>query len=262
MTKKAVFLDADGTIYSHTTNRIPESSKAALKELAEREDIDVYLSSGRSSCTICELEEVMSYFDGFNLANGGEIKVKNGKEINNYFPASFSRKFISRLEELKISYGAVVKNKYYRLFYTDEVRESIEKVLKAPSIDILEGTFNHHDEVIEFWVICTFDEVKQLEKEFPDATFYFWGRNGADVVPGKRSKATGIKTILDTLGYNIENTFAIGDSFNDIPMFQLVNTSICMGQGSDEVKAKAKYVTDDIEKDGFAKAVRKYILSK
>jgi hydroxymethylpyrimidine pyrophosphatase-like HAD family hydrolase len=47
---------------------------------------------------------------------------------------------------------------------------------------------------------------------------------------------------------------------NDVVMFSKGGFSIAMGNSSDEVKAQASVVTDSNENEGFAKAVRKFIL--
>ncbi|WP_131116420.1 Cof-type HAD-IIB family hydrolase [Lichenihabitans psoromatis] len=52
----------------------------------------------------------------------------------------------------------------------------------------------------------------------------------------------------------------IGDMPNDIPMFRKSGFSIAMGNASDEVKAQAHAVTVSTEHEGFAKAVRRFIL--
>ena len=52
----------------------------------------------------------------------------------------------------------------------------------------------------------------------------------------------------------------IGDMPNDIPMFRKSGYSIAMGNASDDVKAQTHAVTDDTEHEGFAKAVRRFIL--
>jgi hydroxymethylpyrimidine pyrophosphatase-like HAD family hydrolase len=43
-------------------------------------------------------------------------------------------------------------------------------------------------------------------------------------------------------------------------MFRESGLSIAMGNASDEVKAQAREVTDSNENDGFARAVRNFIL--
>ena len=52
----------------------------------------------------------------------------------------------------------------------------------------------------------------------------------------------------------------IGDMPNDIPMFRKSGFSIAMGNSSNDVKAQAHAVTDSTEHEGFAKAVRQFIL--
>ena len=52
----------------------------------------------------------------------------------------------------------------------------------------------------------------------------------------------------------------IGDMPNDVLMFRKSGFSIAMGNASDEVKAKARAVTDSNQDEGFAKAVRKFVL--
>jgi hydroxymethylpyrimidine pyrophosphatase-like HAD family hydrolase len=47
---------------------------------------------------------------------------------------------------------------------------------------------------------------------------------------------------------------------NDVLMFRNSGFSIAMGNSSDEVKAQASAVTDSNEYEGFAKAVRKFVL--
>ena len=51
---------------------------------------------------------------------------------------------------------------------------------------------------------------------------------------------------------------AFGDNGNDIPMFLKAGLSICMGNGSDEVKRIADYVTDNIWDDGLYNALKYY----
>jgi hydroxymethylpyrimidine pyrophosphatase-like HAD family hydrolase len=52
----------------------------------------------------------------------------------------------------------------------------------------------------------------------------------------------------------------MGDMPNDVLMFRKSGFSIAMGNASDEVKAQASVVTESNENDGFANAVRKFVL--
>jgi hydroxymethylpyrimidine pyrophosphatase-like HAD family hydrolase len=57
-----------------------------------------------------------------------------------------------------------------------------------------------------------------------------------------------------------EEIATIGDMPNDVLMFRKSGFSIAMGNASDEVKSQASVVTDSNQDEGFAKAVRKFIL--
>ena len=72
------------------------------------------------------------------------------------------------------------------------------------------------------------------------------------------SKAAGMELILRHLGVDAENTLAIGDSTNDLPMFRLAKHTVCMGDGMDEVKGLCEYVTDSVMADGIEKALKHY----
>ena len=79
----------------------------------------------------------------------------------------------------------------------------------------------------------------------------FAAREGADVIYKDASKAEGIKALLEYYGMSREDVIAFGDSMNDYDMIHYVQHGIVMGNGLDEVKAVADYVTSDLHKDGI-----------
>ena len=50
----------------------------------------------------------------------------------------------------------------------------------------------------------------------------------------------------------------LGDAANDIEMLTFSGIGVAMGNAKPEVKAYADYVTDDIDNDGWAKALKHY----
>lgn len=66
------------------------------------------------------------------------------------------------------------------------------------------------------------------------------------------NKKTGIDLVLGHLDHGRELTFAFGDSENDLPMADAVETFVAMGNAFDHVKAEAAYVTDSVYDDGVA----------
>jgi Cof subfamily protein (haloacid dehalogenase superfamily) len=81
-----------------------------------------------------------------------------------------------------------------------------------------------------------------------------------DVTNPQATKGGVALTLAKLLKISTDQIATIGDMPNDVLMFQKSGLSIAMGNASDEVKAKASEVTDTNENDGFAKAVRKFVL--
>ena len=77
-----------------------------------------------------------------------------------------------------------------------------------------------------------------------------------EIVPKGYSKATAIRYITDYLKIPMEDTVAIGDSNNDLPMLKYAHTSIAMGNSSKQVLETADYITTDVDKDGIWNALR------
>ena len=81
-----------------------------------------------------------------------------------------------------------------------------------------------------------------------------------DVTHPQANKGTVVATLSKLLNIPPAQIATIGDMPNDVLMFRKSGFSIAMGNSSDEVKAQASAVTDSNENEGFAKAVRKFVL--
>jgi Cof subfamily protein (haloacid dehalogenase superfamily) len=84
--------------------------------------------------------------------------------------------------------------------------------------------------------------------------------NFLDVTHPDANKGAVALTLAKRLNIAPEQVATIGDMPNDVLMFKKSGLSIAMGNASDAVKAQASAVTDSNEDDGFAKAVRKFVL--
>jgi len=82
--------------------------------------------------------------------------------------------------------------------------------------------------------------------------------NVVEFVPKGTSKATGIKWLCNHLDIPLDETYAIGDSVNDLEMLESVGHGIAMGNSMPPVKEIAEYVTSDISDDGVKNALKHY----
>jgi hydroxymethylpyrimidine pyrophosphatase-like HAD family hydrolase len=81
-----------------------------------------------------------------------------------------------------------------------------------------------------------------------------------DVTHPLANKGTVVETLSKLLNIPPAQIATMGDMPNDVLMFRKSGFSIAMGNASDEVKAQASAVTDSNQNEGFAKAVRKFVL--
>jgi Cof subfamily protein (haloacid dehalogenase superfamily) len=81
-----------------------------------------------------------------------------------------------------------------------------------------------------------------------------------DVTHPLANKGRVVEVLAQRLGIRTDQIATIGDGDNDTLMFAKGGLSIAMGEADDDVKAKADVVTDSNDDDGFAKAVRKFLL--
>jgi carbohydrate kinase (thermoresistant glucokinase family)/Cof subfamily protein (haloacid dehalogenase superfamily) len=81
-----------------------------------------------------------------------------------------------------------------------------------------------------------------------------------DVTHPQANKGAVVTPLSKLLNIPPAQIATIGDMPSDVLMFRNSGFSIAMGNSSDEVKARARAVTDGNENDGFARAVRTFIL--
>ena len=71
-------------------------------------------------------------------------------------------------------------------------------------------------------------------------------------------KDIGIQEILQYYNLDVSQIMAFGDGDNDVKMLEIAGIAVAMGNGNENVKAVADYVTDDIDQDGIANALYHY----
>lgn len=82
-----------------------------------------------------------------------------------------------------------------------------------------------------------------------------------DVTHPQANKGTVVTYLSKALSIPLDRIATIGDMPNDVLMFKKSGFSIAMGNSSDEVKEQASAVTDSNGDEGFANAVRKFVLN-
>jgi Cof subfamily protein (haloacid dehalogenase superfamily) len=73
-------------------------------------------------------------------------------------------------------------------------------------------------------------------------------------------KGVALRLLAAELGIPMERVAAIGDSYNDLPLLRAAGFAIAMGSAPDSLKAEADAVVADVEHDGVAEAIDRFVL--
>lgn len=85
---------------------------------------------------------------------------------------------------------------------------------------------------------------------------------GIQITHHLADKFHGVEALRKLVDIPKENTLAIGDGDNDVPLFENAVVRVAMGNATDQLKAKADYVVATVDNDGFAEAMHKYVMQK
>lgn len=139
-------------------------------------------------------------------------------------------------------------------------------MLKIKERHIKEGfykgkTFDDPEINFDKLVIWT-NENSNFEKFYEEFSnifeFIHRGEGFYELVPLGFSKASGIEYLLEHLDIDHENTYAIGDSTNDLAMLKYVKNSIAMGNSNPLLFDLVSFVTKYLEEDGIYYALKHY----
>lgn len=275
--KKIVFFDIDGTVWDWN-GVIPDSAVRAIKMLKDKGNIPI-ICSGRSKGHIRDKTLLNIGFSGIIAACGDHVEYEGKMIYEKYLPLDLIKVIIESSEKFQvpivlegpekcwISTKGFEKDDFVTRMYEALGEDAIGlrgfssdmKVNKFSGDVITQSDFASFKRCLEKDVCfiehgLTPDVNQRPDKDLSEIHAVFEA-----VIPGT-SKAEGIKKLCEYAGISLENTYAIGDSANDIEMIQCVNTGICMGNGTPALKEVSDYVTTDIWDDGIMKALEHYNL--
>jgi len=78
--------------------------------------------------------------------------------------------------------------------------------------------------------------------------------------PAGVNKGRGLVRYARMVDIDPAGVVAVGDSGNDIDMFEAAGTGVAMGNARDDVKRAADHVVSSVARDGLAEAIRRFVL--
>lgn len=244
------FFDVDGTLLDNQTHTVPLSTLNGLRKLKELGKKCI-ICSGRGFIALKEIKELdFIEWDGYILYNGALSVTKENEVLDKH---CFDSNVLMELEKKSVENEIVLLYEGNEYWFNRPMNEKAEEGMRF---------FGKHDafEIIpysgqEVCMLMAFEDEFSAFEEIEGIDILDTPHHYADIVQKGISKGNGIQVFCDYFHIPLENTMAFGDGINDLEMLEMVETSIAMGQGRQEIKNIASYVTDDVDKDGLYKAL-------
>ena len=81
-----------------------------------------------------------------------------------------------------------------------------------------------------------------------------------EVVDPAVNKGEALAFVAERHGVSLDETLAVGDAWNDVPLLDAAAVGIAMGSAPSELRAHADHVVADVAHDGVAEALERYVL--
>lgn len=260
-----LFFDIDGTLIADDPGRyLPDSAREAIR-LARAAGHLTFINTGRVIVNVDDFIRALD-FDGYVCGCGTYIEYRKQVLLHHRLSKELCQSTAGLCYDcgLFCLYEAADANGYdERIFSRYSENMDVSGLISYFSssgrkfmTDVTSEDF--HFDKFSAWFDANSDIHRFRMGIAENFTYIDRGESFCEIVPKAYSKATGIQYLIDYFQIPWENTYAFGDSSNDLPMLNFVKNSVVMGAAPEAVKRQAAYVTECVEKDGLYLAMKHF----
>lgn len=272
---KIIFLDVDGTLIDYET-KLPASAAKAV-DLARANGHKVYICTGCSKAEIeqrhlCEIDGMIGG-NGAYVEDAGKVIMHQGltkEDVKHIVDWCNERHLGVCLEansgmycnDYMLEQGPSTMMKYAqgKGANLEQAKEVSEEIMKG-YIHLKDEDLYRDDVNKISFILSSYQDHLDSKEEFPHLVANTWGGKGevalyGDLGPAGITKRHAIEVLLDYLGADQKDTISFGDAKIDLSMFECCAFNVAMGNGGEEIKAAADYVTTDVNDDGLYNAFK------
>lgn len=256
---KIIFIDIDGTL-RNDKKEITNRTKEAIQKVVQK-GIHVVICSGRYRQYVENVSKEAMASNYIIACNGGEIYDYKNKKI--IYENNLRKQIIMELYQLAEKYKVqfVINSRDKRVVFneSDNILEEFLKTHSSTQCIFADEdaskirTIKSEVEKLEDVEIINLSK-SLLNKDVPAENSLF-----LDVACRGTSKGNAIKKLCTYLKIDLNDSVAIGDSYNDLPMFEVVKHCVVMGNALEDIKKVADKVIDTNDEDGVAKFLEKIL---
>lgn len=259
MSYKLFAIDVDGTLQNSAHKLPEENARAIQKTLAS--GYHVVLATGKQYSAIASHVEGLDLKDPHITAGGAVITAPpNQEEIYRRGIAyDLARDVVKSADELGITVIAFRDGQTFTREHNPDIDHMLTYGDPYPTfMEDITASF----EPLPLQLMCIAYQKEDLyEKAFAHFSQQFATLLGVrksspyyiEFTHLEVSKGSALRWLAGHLNIELEEVVAIGDSYNDLSMFEVAGLSVAMGNSPPPVQAAAKIVTDTNDRAGVAK---------
>ncbi len=271
MYKLAVF-DMDGTILN-SNHEISKENLDAIREL-ENSGVKIVIATGRPNEFLKKFVRELKIKDYVISCNGSVI----GKPFtddylhNNTIDRATVIKIVDMCEENHYDYLLYTKtevvskmnDKLKLIRKMEEFYEEKDKahIIQTEDANYIKQNFSPNKILITEKNQAKFQKLWNFMKDIDNVEFTQSWLGSLDISPKGDTKGNAVKKVSEFYGIKQEEIVAFGDQLNDLTMITYAGLGVAMGNGEDEVKEAANYITLTNDENGVADAIKKIILKE
>lgn len=273
MSIKLIALDLDGTMLN-SAKHISERTRKALEAAAEK-GVHIVVATGRPFAALPKDVFDIHAIRYMLTSNGAAITDLEKNEIfyENCLDTGTVEAAVEMLKDTDyILEGFIGGKAYIEKEYYDHVKKTgrsfrdVNYILdtRNPIEDLCGFLLEHREHVeninVNFEDVSCKPALREMLLTLPNATITTSFKNNMEIGGPTTSKAEALRQLGRLLGVHKDEMLAAGDSPNDMAMLKEAGIAVVMGNGEEEVKAVADYITSDNDHDGVGEAVEKFVL--
>ncbi len=267
---KLLVVDIDGTLLDKN-GAISTEDKNALARAGDL-GIQVSLSTGRVVQASLRIIDQLS-LDGYHIFFDGAL-VSNPEKGEEVYARPISKELAEQIVDF--THRGEINLDLYSVTHFFAERETW-------ATDIRRQFFGLQPTIVDFselWrkeriikgtlVVLSPEERAKADSfylHFKSSLSFSWTKTPAypevdfiNVVAPDVSKGKAMEVLASYLGIALPEVMAIGDGANDVSLLSIVGLAVAMDNASEELKAVADYVTLDVDHNGVAAAINKFLL--
>ncbi|WP_195266809.1 HAD family hydrolase [Clostridium sp. 1001275B_160808_H3] len=250
---KLLATDLDGTLINN--NEVTKRDKDAIIKLQRKKDLLV-VSTGRPYNGVQMLKDEYKIFANYYvLLNGALIVDALGTKIRQeIIEKNVINSIINEIREENVAIS--VESGFNTYLLTDGDNLPYPKKKRVKSIDEIKEKLSLISIYSPTKDILEIEELKnKINKNYGDKIIAYRNDIYIDIVPLGCSKGNGIKYLSNQELIKDEDVYTIGDSWNDVSMFNITKNSFTFHHVEKELKEHVSYLVDSV-----ADCIEKYIL--